>query len=100
MFFTLTVTLLCGIREVLQVLTILDVKLHNVIIQTDDINDIHEAISIDILAISTKGKLCMKATSETNMDIVNPIPAIKDTKNTDNQFMQLGFSVIPIKQPR
>ena len=44
-------------------------------------------MSIDILATSTKGKLCINATSETNIDIVNPIPAIKDTKNIDNQFM-------------
>lgn len=59
-----------------------------------DITDIIEATRIDSFAISTKTKSCIKAISVTNIDIVKPIPANRDTKNKDTQLVFLGFSVI------
>ena len=64
-----------------------------------DIMDRHAENNIDILAILTKVKLCINAISDTNIDIVNPIPAIRDTKNTAVQLIFDGFSVIFKEHP-
>jgi len=62
--------------------------------------DIDAEISIAILAILITVKLWINANSDTNIDIVNPIPAIIDTKKIANQLMFLGFSVILNKFPK
>jgi hypothetical protein len=54
---------------------------------------------IDILAILIRFILCINAISDTNIDIVNPIPAISETINTAIQLMLIGFSVIFNLQP-
>jgi hypothetical protein len=54
---------------------------------------------IDILAILTIFILCINAISDTNIDIVNPIPAISETINTAIQLILDGFSVIFNLQP-
>lgn len=58
------------------------------------ITDMTADSKIDTLAILMSSSLFLKAISDTNMDIVNPIPASKETVNTDNQSTPLGLSVI------
>ena len=60
--------------------------------------EIKADIKIDILAILIRAASLIKAISDINIDIVKPTPAIKDTRNIDDQFIYDGFSAIPNKQ--
>ena len=62
--------------------------------------DIDADMSIEIFAIFTIVRLWINANSDTNIDIVNPIPAIKDTKKIDFQLIFLGFSIILNRLPK
>ena len=59
--------------------------------------DITDADKIDIFDAFNSSKAPLKASSDTNIDIVNPIPARTETANTSNQLALFGFLVIPTK---
>ena len=48
-------------------------------------------MSIDVFEASIKNGLFINASSDINIDIVNPIPAINETKNTATQLILLGL---------
>ena len=59
--------------------------------------DIMDALKIDIFDAFNSSAIPLKASSETNIDIVNPIPARIETAKTSNQLALFGFLVIPNK---
>ena len=56
--------------------------------------DIIADSNIDTLDILISSGLSSNAISDTNIDIVNPIPANNETENTDNQSTPFGFSIM------
>ena len=54
-------------------------------------------INIETLEIPINSSFPIKATSDTNIDMVKPILDIKDTKNIETHLKSLGFFVIPNK---
>ena len=59
--------------------------------------DIKLVIKIQILEMPINSMSPRKATSDTKIDMVNPTPAIKETKKIDVQFKSLGFLANPRK---
>ena len=57
--------------------------------------DMITASKMDILATSTKSWLKLNASWDTNMDMVNPIPASIPTWNIENQLTPGGLSAKP-----
>lgn len=70
----------------------------NVFIHSDDsIIDIKLVINMYIRDVYISSIFPIKATSDTNMDIVKPMLEIRETTNTDVQFNSLGFFDNPNK---
>ena len=63
----------------------------------ESIMDVKLLIKIHILAMPISSVLPIKATSDTNIDMVKPILDIRETINTQVQFSSLGFFDNPIK---
>lgn len=59
--------------------------------------DVKLLIKMHILDMPISSVLSIKATSDTNMDMVKPILEIRETINTQVQFSSLGFFDNPIK---
>ena len=58
------------------------------------------AIKTEIFDTLSSISLPLNAISDTNKDIVNPIPASIETSNTSYQDASVGFLVMPIKLPK
>ena len=56
--------------------------------------DIIAEVKMDIFAIFIMAKSLINAISQIKIDIVNPIPAINETKNKEDHVILDGFSVI------